>query len=350
VRIVVTGASGNVGTAVLEALTTDDRVDSVVGVCRRAHEWRPPRTSWVWGDVADLDLQPVFAGADVVIHLAWLFQPMRSPVVTWRSNVLGTKRVLDAVEAAAVPAVVVASSVGAYSPRRDLEPVSEDYPTDGVPQAAYSREKAYVERLLDRHQLRHPDRRVVRLRPGFIFQDRAAAEQRRLFLGPLVPHAALRPGRVPLLPIPAHLRLQAVHSTDVATAYVAAALDPVSGAFNVAADPVLDPDVLAKALGARKVPASARVLRGLAKATFLARLQPTEPGWLDMALQVPVMDTTRAKEQLGWRPAHSSTDALRELLEGMSAGDGLPTPPLDPATSGPLRVREILTGIGSTSK
>jgi len=148
-----------------------------------------------------------------------------------------------------------------------------------------------------------------------------------------------------------NLVFQAVHSLDVGDAYrLAATNGEARGAFNIAADPVLDPDVLAEALGARKVPASPRVLRGLAKATFRLRLQPTEPGWLDMGLQVPVMDIRRAREELGWKPRHSSTDALRELLEGMSSGSGIPTPPLDPRTSGPLRIRELLTGVGRTSK
>ena len=345
-RIVVTGASGNVGTAVLEALTSDDRVDSVLGVCRRAHEWRPPRTSWVWGDVADLDLQRVFRGADVVIHLAWLFQPMRSPAVTWRSNVIGSKRVLEAVEAASVPAVVVASSVGAYSPRRNLDPVFEDYPTDGVPQAAYSREKAYVERLMDQHQLRHPDRRVVRLRPGFIFQDRAVAEQRRLFLGPFVPHAALRPGRVPLLPLPTQLRLQAVHSTDVAAAYAAAALTPVSGAFNVAADPVLDPDALAALLQTRWRPVPAAALRAVLATAYRARAVPAAPELFDLLMQVPMMATDRARHELGWKPSYDAGEAVSSFLTW--DGDTSPaTPPLARSTSGPLRSHELATGLGT---
>jgi hypothetical protein len=79
------------------------------------------------------------------------------------------------------------------------------------------------------------------------------------------------------------------------------------------------------------------------------RLQPTEPGWLDMALQIPVMDTGRARDELRWTPARTATDTLLELLEGISAGAGVLTPPLDPGTSGPLRIRELLTGLGQRS-
>jgi UDP-glucose 4-epimerase len=350
-RIVVTGASGNVGTSVLEVLQNESAVDSVLGLARRMPELSYPKVEWARADVASDNLEPHFRGADAVIHLAWLIQPGRHESITRRVNVDGSRRTFEAAVRAGVPALVYASSVGAYSPAPKDRLCDESWPTGGIETSFYSRHKSQTERMLDAVEAEHPDLRVVRLRPGLIFKREAATGIRRLFAGPFVPNPLLRPSLIPVVPDLERLRFQAVHSMDVGRAYALAALDgSARGAFNIAADPVLDPDVLAETLGARKVPASARVLRGLAKATFAARLQPTEPGWLDMALQVPVMDTTRAREQLGWQPAHSSTDTLRELLEGMSAGDGLPTPPLDPATSGPLRVREILTGIGASSK
>ena len=68
---------------------------------------------------------------------------------------------------------------------------------------------------------------------------------------------------------------------------------------------------------------------------------------MDMALAVPLMDVTRAREELGWTPRHGAGEALRELLEGMAAGAGLDTPPLEPGGAGPLRLREILSGVGA---
>jgi UDP-glucose 4-epimerase len=88
------------------------------------------------------------------------------------------------------------------------------------------------------------------------------------------------------------------------------------------------------------------VLRAAAGLTWRARLQPTPPGWIDLALGVPIMDTSRLRDELGWVPKHSATDALLEVLEGMRDSAGLDTPPLDPSTGGPFRVRELLTGVG----
>jgi len=114
-----------------------------------------------------------------------------------------------------------------------------------------------------------------------------------------------------------------------------------------AAGPVLDPDELARILGARKLRVPARLLRGGAALSYALRLQPSEPGWLDMALAVPVMDTTRARTELGWEPERSSADALLDLIEGMRHGAGLDTPPLEPGSAGPLRAREFASGVGA---
>jgi nucleoside-diphosphate-sugar epimerase len=224
--------------------------------------------------------------------------------------------------------------------------VDESWPTQGIQSSFYSRHKAAVERSLDRLQAEQPQLRVVRLRPGLIFKAQAATEIRRLFLGPLFPGRAARPGLIPIVPDVPRLRFQAVHSDDVGDAYRRAVLSDVRGAFNIAADPVLDPPELARILGARRVRVPARALRGLAAATYLARLQPAEPGWLDMALAVPVMDTARARSELGFSPQHDAGATLRELLSGLAEQRDFATPPLARATSGPGRLREFLTGIG----
>jgi nucleoside-diphosphate-sugar epimerase len=185
------------------------------------------------------------------------------------------------------------------------------------------------------------------MRPGLIFKAHAATEIRRLFAGPLLPGALVSSRFVPVVPNTPRLRFQAVHSHDVGDAYRRAVLGDVRGAFNLAADPPIGPQELAQVLKARLVPAPAKLLRGAAALTFGLRLQPSEPGWLDMALGVPLMDSTRARTELGWEPQHGALDTLRELLHGMQTGTDYPTPPLAHAASGPLRIRELLTGVGA---
>jgi UDP-glucose 4-epimerase len=333
-RVVVTGATGNVGTSVVQALGEDARVGEIVGIARRLPSWQAPKTEWVRADITTDPLEPILAGADAVIHLAWLIQPSRDAELLERVNVHGSRRVFEAAVAAGVPALVHASSIGVYSPGPKDRPVDESWPRRGVESLFYSRHKVACEDMLDELE---GQLRIVRLRPGLIFKREAGPEIRRLFGGPFVPASALP--LLPKLPLPDRLVTQCVHSRDVGNAYRLAALsDHATGAYNIAADPVLRPP--------RPVKIPPQAVRVAADLAFRAHLQPAPPGWVDMGLSVPIMDTTRARQHLGWTPTIDALSALRELVEGMSEPAGLDTPPLRARAGGPLRVRELLTGLG----
>jgi UDP-glucose 4-epimerase len=346
-RVVVVGATGNVGTSLLEALANEARVESVLGLARRRPQLGLPKVEWAQADVSRSDLLGHFRGADCVVHLAWLIQPSRDLDRVWMTNVYGSTRVFEAVANAGVPALVYASSVGAYSAGPKDRFVDESWPVDGIPTSFYSRQKAEVEAILDHFERHSADTRIVRLRPGLIFKREMASEVRRLFAGPFLPSPLVRPGLVPFVPDIPRLRFQAVHSRDVGDAYRLAIVEDVRGAFNIAADPVLDPPELARLLRARTIKMSPRVARAFAAATWHLHLQPTPPGWLDLALGVPLLDTTRAREELGWEARRDSGEALLELLGGIHDRAGAPTPPLDPAAGGSFRAEELATGVGS---
>lgn len=188
--------------------------------------------------------------------------------------------------------------------------------------------------------------RVVRLRPGFIFKRESAPEQRRLFAGPLLPGFLARPSLIPLVPALPGMEFQALHSEDAAQAYRLALLNDVRGAFNVAADPVLDPETLGEMLGARLVPVPIVAARTVMAAAWRLHLIPAEPALLDLALSLPVMDISRARTELGWTPRHTATEAITEFLAGLREGEGMPTPPLDPRAGGPRRSGEFASGVG----
>jgi nucleoside-diphosphate-sugar epimerase len=306
-----------------------------------------PKTDWTEADVASSDLVPHFRGADCVVHLAWLIQPARDRGRLWGVNVEGSSRVFRAVADAGVPALVYASSVGVYSPGPKDRLVDESWPREGIRSNLYSRAKAEVERRLDAFEREHPSVRVARLRPGLIFKREAASGIRRLFAGPFLPSPLLRPELLPFFPDVPGLRFQAVHSLDVGEAYRLAVRSDARGPFNVAAEPVLDSRVLARELDARPVPMSPRVLRGLVALTWRLHLQPTPPSWIDLALGVPLVDSSRAQRELGWEPRRSAVEAFRELLGGMRERAGVETPPLAPRSGGRLRVEELRTGVGS---
>jgi nucleoside-diphosphate-sugar epimerase len=238
---------------------------------------------------------------------------------------------------------VYASSVGAYSHGPKDHRVDESWATAGIATSTYSRQKAYVERRLDRFEREASHVRVVRLRKALVFKREASSEIRRLFLGPLFPSVLLRRGRAPIVPDIDRLRFQAVHSYDAGEAYRLALRSDVRGAFNIAAEPVLDPAELSRILGGRRIRVRAAWLRAILAVTWRMRLQPTEPGWLDLALGTPLMNVSRARTILGWQARRTSGDALRDLIVGLGDGAGIDTPPLA-AGSAVLRLRQFPTG------
>jgi UDP-glucose 4-epimerase len=345
-KVIVTGATGNVGTSTIKALSKATEIDEIVGLARREPTWTPPKTSWVEANILNADLAEIFAGADAVIHLAWAIQPSRDAVTLERINVEGSRRVFEAVATAGVPKLVYASSVGAYSPGPKDREVDESWPTEGTRTSFYSRHKVAVERELDSFEADNPETRVVRLRPALIFKDEAATEIRRLFIGPFLPNFLVRRGLLLALPRIGRLRFQAVHSEDVGRAYLRAVLADVDGAFNIAAEPPLSPAEMAERIGVRTFPVPSGVVRRLADLSWRLRLQPTPPGWLDMALNVPLMSSKRAREELDWEPRHSGVEALEDLLEGLREGDGAETPPLEADSAG-ARFDDLKTGVGA---
>lgn len=335
-KVAVVGATGNVGTAVLRALRDSDEAEQIVGIARRLPEPAAQPydvAEWHSVDLADPAsseaLETAFNGAEAVIHLAWLIQPNRQRELMRTVNVDGTGRVLEAAARAGVRRIVVASSVGAYSPSRDSEPHDEWWPVQGIETSHYSVDKAAQEQLLQSFQQRHPDIDVAWLRTALVFQRGAGAEIQRLFLGPLAPTRLLGRVRIPLLPLPQGIRLQVVHADDAAQAYLLAAVRGASGAFNIAADDVLVAKDLAAAVrGMKVIEVRPAVLRAAMSAAYRARAIPADAGWLDMGMQVPVMDTSRAKRELGWKPRHSARHALDELIVGLREQLGTGSPAL----------------------
>lgn len=342
-RIAITGASGNAGTALLRNLQgqLESKPGSLelVGISRRLPDTsRAPYRGVEWhtldvGLEADLPLlRAALGGVDAVVHLAWQVQPNRDLEQLHRTNVTGTAHVLEAAGHAGVGHIVCASSVGAYSKAPKDRRTDESWPATGIPSSHYSRHKAEQERLLDQFEADQPGVKVARLRPGLIFQRNAGSEIGGYFLGPLIPRLLPRRLKIPLLPAPDDLIFQAVHADDVAEAYWRVLDRRESGPFNIAAEPVITPQELARLLHARRIlPIRMSLLRGLVALSWKLRIQPTDGGWIDMAAGAPVMDTGRARRLLDWEPRMSSLEAIAQVLDGMATGEGVvPSPVLKP--------------------
>jgi UDP-glucose 4-epimerase len=339
--VAVTGASGNIGTALLRRLTAPAAgVAEVRGLSRRTPPDLAPYSGVQW-HVADLGepqsedvLAEFLAGADAVVHLAWALQPGRHPDDLRRVNVEGTRRVIRAAATAGVGQFVHMSSIGAYAPGAVGQRVAEDWPTTGIPSAQYSRDKSEAERVVREVAARHSGMTLTVVRPTLVLQPDAGSEIGRYFLGPLLFGAArLLPGAVArLLPLPLpRVAVSFVHADDVADALVRMLDRRASGPFNLAAEPLMDADALARALGTVRVPVPTLAVRTAVQAAFTAHLLPTEPGWVDIGTRVPALNTTRARKLLDWAPVHRGDEVLRDFVVALGRGEGAAGPLLRPA-------------------
>ena len=353
-RIAITGASGNIGTALLRRLTAGGE-HQVVGVARRVPDGGEPYAAASWhsvdlaADDAAARLAAPFDGVDAVVHLAWAFQPSHDVAYLRRLGVGGTAAVLHAARTAGVRHLVHMSSVGAYSaaphssaPHRRVD---ESAARDGIATLAYSQHKAEAERLLDRYEQQaaaagRPAMLVSRLRPGFVVQPDAASGLLRYGLPGYVPARLVT--LLPVLPLDAKLSIPLVHSDDLADGIVRVLERRAAGAFNFAGEPPITRDDIAEAMGARPVQVPAKLLSLLAGAGWHARLQALDPGWIDLAFSVPLIDTEKARTELGWVPAVDAREALRETLAAMAHRQGTASPVLR-VRSGLDQLRKLLT-------
>jgi nucleoside-diphosphate-sugar epimerase len=328
--VAVTGPTGTLGHGLVPLLEADDRVARVVGVARRpfdaaAQGWA--KMTYRRGDVRDRRaLEQAFAGADVVVHLAFSVLGTAARAETAGVNVDGTLNAVQAAAAAGARRFVYASSVAAYGFHADNpDPLTEDWPTRPADHFFYARDKAELERLVAGEAARHPGLDLYLLRPSIVLGPHTVGAKLSL-PRPLAPLAGLarrlggiadRARRLPLaLPVPAPgLPVQFVHEEDVGRALLACVVGAgPPGAYNVAGDGVLTTADVARELGLTPVPVPDGVVRAVARSVASFPAAPQAMTWAEALTHPAVMDTAKAKRDLGWRPRYTGREALRATL------------------------------------
>jgi nucleoside-diphosphate-sugar epimerase len=321
--VAVTGPTGTFGFGLLPLLEADDRISRVIGIARRpfdpaAHGWT--KLEYRRGDVRDPDaLAEAFGDADVVVHLAFLIVGGTSP--TRRAvNVDGTINAFRAAATVGARRFVCASSVAAYG-FHDDNPIGmdEDWPTRRAQRLFYAQEKAELEHLLQAESEEHPDLAVYLLRPSIVLGPHTIGGK-QLLPGPLAPLGRLLGGRLRRLPVPLpapvpDLPLQLVHEDDVGQALLQCVVGAgPPGAYNIAGDGVLSAVDVARELGIIPLPVPARAGQSVAGALARLPFLRSRAGWVEAASHPAVMDTSRAKERLGWAPRYTGLEALRDTI------------------------------------
>lgn len=323
--VAVTGPTGTFGSGLIPLLQDDDRIEKVIGIARSPFD--PAERGWTkmeyrQGDVRDpVALREAFEGADVVVHLAFLITGNASRETTRAINVDGTLNVFRAAAAAGAQRFVYASSVAAYGFHPDTpERIGEEWPTRPAARLFYAQEKAELEELLDEESRGHPDLAVFLLRPPIVLGPNLVGGK-DVLPGPLASLGRKLFGRPRRLPFPVpvfvpELPLQFIHEEDVGRALVqciVAAGPP--GAYNIAGDGVLTAADVVREFGGLPLPLPAAPAQAAARAFVRLPFLPPVAEWAEAVSRPVIMDTTKAREQLGWRPRYTGLEALRDTLQ-----------------------------------
>lgn len=329
--VAVTGPTGEIGRSVLAELERSERVGRVLGMARRpfdpaAHGWA--KTEYRQGDVLDrATVDELATDADVIVHLAFIiFGDDRDE--TLRVNLEGTRNVFEAAVAAGARRLVYTSSVAAYGFSADNpEIVTEEVEPVGTDEFYYSAQKARLEGLL--HELLDPtDVDVFVLRPCIVGGRDAHAlindVVKTFQIGGRFPIERelleMLPGASPVLPDPG-MEIQLVHHDDCATATVAAIEGRgTPGVYNVAGPGTITMTDIADLLGWRSVPTPRLAVKGATElVNRLGRVLPQDLGWINVSRRSLLMDTSKARRELGWQPRHDAPEVLRATVAGARA-------------------------------
>ena len=328
--VAVTGPTGDLGIAIVNALERSRTVKGIVGMARRPFDpaergWK--KTEYRQGDVTDAaSVRELVKGADVVVHLA--FAILSASDATRELNVAGSKRVFEAAAEAGAKRICYASSVAAYGFHDDNPDwLTEDIPARGSPEHPYSHQKAEVERVLGEVLLRHPSTVAYVYRPCIVAgpEARTMLEEIPYYrLSDAMPDRVARllgslPVLKPVIPDPG-IRFQLVHEDDVASAFAAGVRglgEP--GPYNLAGSGTLTMSDVAAALGWYSVPVPKPLVDATAEVATRLPLMPETVAWIHSVRKPVLMKTDRAKKQLRWRPKHTAKAALEQMADAQRA-------------------------------
>ena len=305
-RIFLTGASGYLGSLLMERLAELPEVERITGIALSTPRGPlPSKASFLQMDMRSPDLAAVMSGHDVVVHTACIVFWTAKMSVQERDdiNLNGVRNVARAALTNGITRFIHTSSMAAYDPVLAVgkSDVTEDFPTgQGDSSFYYWNAKAMAEMSL-RETFHGSSAVLTFLRPIYIIgpRNRANAQTYRQ-------NAINFPGQNP--------RRQFIHEEDVAAAFIRALRTDMPGAFNVVPDDFIRMRDVWKIAGAKFVPTAplglARWITGIRWQYFGS---PIHSSWI----QDMLVDFTGSNAKLkdtGWKPQFGSEQALRSAL------------------------------------
>lgn len=328
--VAVTGPTGEIGKPFVAAIERSESVASIRGMARRPfdpadHGWA--KVEYRRGDILDRGaVEDFVAGADVVVHLAFVIVAGQGK--SREINLTGSRNVFEAAVAAKARRLVYTSSVAAYGFDPGLPPLlTEEVEAVGAERHPYSAQKAEVEAVL-------AEALAGSKTEAYVFRPCVVAGPQAPLLVESVPMSGIGrhlPGPVrsifdrlpalrPVLPDPGIL-FQLVHHDDVASALCAGVLgEGAPGVYNLAGAGELTISDLAHELGWHAVPAPKQAVAATAELVAHLPFLPDRASWVEAIRRPVLMDSSRARKKLSWRPKHNAHETLRETVATYRSG------------------------------
>ena len=312
-RIVLTGIAGNLGRLVAQRL---HRIGDyhVVGVDRRPVSNLPKDIEHLQVDLRSRRTRDVFRSGqvDAVIHLGLMHDPRRTAEELHSWNVAGTTRLLEDCADFNVRKVVFLSSANVYGPRADnTQFITEESPLMAAADFPAIRDLVEADMQATSFFWRARGRRVetVVLRPVHILGSvRNAASN------------YLRLNRIPVI-MGYDPMVQVIHERDVIEAIVLSLKPEVHGVLNLAGPGQVPLSVVIRELEKPALPIPGPLLRSVIRGLWRFHLTSFPSAELSFIKYTCMVDGSRARDVLGFRPRYSLKETIRSVLP---LGPGLP--------------------------
>jgi UDP-glucose 4-epimerase len=315
-RYLITGGSGYIGSRLVELLSRREDTEKIViaDVVPPKGGYRP-KIEYEQVDVRDRGAVHAAlqrGNPDVLVHLAFILNPVHNEAFMYDVDVNGTHNVLKAAADVEIGQVLVTTSGVAYGAFPDNpDPITEDWPVRGVPRFSYARDKTDSDRIVQLWAHQHPDVITTIVRPCIVY-------------GPNVDNYLVRLwSDAPAVADVGNIdrTTQFVHEDDVVEAISRLLLGKHAGQFNLAADGLMTRRECADLLDTRVIRMPLWLYRTLAKLAWHLRQSEAPAGGIDFELYSWILSNEKVKKTLDWTPRYSSRETF---LIAMRAKGKLP--------------------------
>jgi UDP-glucose 4-epimerase len=309
--VAITGAGGYIGRQIIRNLEKRDWCNRILGTDIIDPKVRPDKLTFLKKDIRDHSLIDYWKDQhlDAMVHLAFIFNPIHDEKRMYDINVNGTLNILRICEELKIGHVIVASSGTAYGAWPDNpEPLKESDPIRGFPSTfAYSYHKGLNEGHFTDFMARNPEVLFNIVRPCVVFGPNTDNYLSRYFRN--LPFGLLADGN--------DANFQFVHEDDLAEFFSLLIEKKVPGTFNVAGDGVIRGSETFAMIGKRSFKVPRWLNYSLLSILWKLRVKRVEaPAGILNYISYPwVLDTSRAKEMLGWKPKYTTKETLQIMFE-----------------------------------